>query len=632
MEKQFDDTEKKRRNFYEYLHNEEYSAAVTALFSIIDDDPAPNNYSFVSSRLKELDLPALGFHHAKIAILSSFTIEPIIPYLYVKCCRAKLNSEFYVGGYNLFRQEILDPESQLYKFNPEVLVLAIRLQELDPQFYNSFLDFSGDQVKNEIDDIAEQIRALILEFRETSNAVVIIHNFETPPRPILGIIDNRQNPSQKNSVLEINAAIENIASQIPGVYVLDYDNLTALHGKLLWQDDKMQLLAGIPISGNNYIHLADEYIRFLKPLKNLNRKCLVLDLDNTLWGGIVGEDGINGIKLGNTYPGNAFLNFQREILDLYNKGIILAINSRNNEADAMAVLKEHPDMILREKHFASKRINWQDKVRNMEEIAEELNIGLDSIAFIDDSPVERERMKMGLPEVLTIDMPSDPVKYVSVLRELTDFEILSFSSEDRQRGEMYLAQVGRKRLQKSSASLEDFYRSLDMTITIYLAKPKDHAIPRISQLTQRTNQFNLTTKRYSESDISHLIESEDYHVFYARLRDKFGDNGIIGVCIIKENSKFEWEIDTYLLSCRVLGRTVETAFLSFIVNVASRESVKSIHGIYVPTKKNQPASDLYKLHGFKLHEQSLKKMKWVLDVSDSDIAFPEWIKLETNYG
>lgn len=621
--------EKKRQAFFGFLKAENYTNALNVLFSLIDEEPSLNNYNFVFERLKEIDLSKLGFHHIKIAILSSFTIDPVIPYLYVKCCKARLNPELYIGGYNLFNQDILNRNSKLYEFNPDVLILAIRLQEITPYLYESFLEFSIDQIKNEKNRICDLIRSLILTFRKNSSAAVIINNFETPIRPTLGIIDNKNELSQKRTINEINIALEGIAKEMRNVYILDYDNLTSLYGKLKWQDNKMWFLARMPIAVGNYAYLADEYIRFLKPLKGLNRKCLVLDLDNTLWGGILGEEGIDGIKLGNTYPGNAFLAFQKEILNLYNKGIILAINSRNNESDAMEVLEKHPDMVLKPKHFASWRINWQDKVQNMKEISEELNIGLDSIVFIDDSPFEREMMKVNLPEVLTIDLPSDPAQYCSVLREVNDFEILSFSDEDRKRGEMYHSQLERKKLQESSSSLEDFYKSLDMKIMINLADK--YAVPRISQLTQKTNQFNLTTKRYSEADIQNFSESPNYRVFYIRLFDKFGDNGIVGVSILKKNSEIEWEIDTFLMSCRVLGRTVETAFLSFITDVAKKEGAKFLLGNFIPTKKNSPASNFYRLNGFEVLEQSAEQTKWIFDLESKTIKFPEWFILETNY-
>jgi FkbH-like protein len=619
-----------RQVLNEYLSSGNYIEAIKTLLSIIENGPSLTNYSLVTSKLKEIDLSAFGFHSAKIAILSSFTVESIIPYLYVECCRTRLDPKIYISGYNLYQQEIIDPNSWLYKFDPDVLILAVRLQDINSGFYDSFLQLTEEKIENDIHDIAETFRSLISSFRIRSNAVVIVHNFEIPARSSLGIIDNQQRYSQKACVQRINNSLEEIAKNSEGVYILDYDGLTSLYGKISWQDDRMWLLAKMPIAGKNLIHLANEYVRFLKPLKGLNRKCLVLDLDNTLWGGILGEDGIDSIKLGHTYPGNAFLAFQKMILEFYNKGIILAINSKNNETDVMEVFEKHSDMILKKNHFASWRINWQDKVQNMKEIAEELNIGLDSIAFIDDSPVERERMKTGLPEVFTIDMPSEPVKYCSVLSELTDFELLSFSDEDRKRGEMYRTQIERKVLQQNSVSLEDFYKNLEMTITINLAD--SHSIPRISQLTQRTNQFNLTSKRYSESDISYFVESPNYYVFYAKLLDKFGDNGIIGASIIRKISDDEWEIDTYLISCRALGRTIETAFLSFIANIAKIKGARFLHGIYIPTKKNQSASEFYKLHGFEVCKESSEQIRYLLDIDKANITFPQWFKLETNYG
>lgn len=616
-----------KQKFDKLLANGNYPDALRLLFSILDCEPSLSNYNFAASRLKRFDLSSMGFRKVRIALLSSFTIEPIVSYLHVKCCRGRLDSQLYIGGYNLFQQEILDPKSKLYGFNPDVLILAVRLHELNPRLYDSFSGLSEEEIRDEVSSVVQQIESLISVFRSHSNAIMVIHNFETPVRTNLGIMDHQQHSGQKNSIHEINVAIEDISRRVQGVYILDYDNLASLHGKLNWQDDRMWFLGKIPISGKNWIYLADEYMRFLQPLKGLNRKCLVLDLDNTLWGGILGEDGIDGIKLGNTYPGNAFREFQREILKLYDKGIILAINSKNNEDNVLEVLEKHPDMLLRKKHFATMRVNWQNKMQNMREIAEDLNIGLDSIIFIDDSPAERELMRMGLPDVLTIDMPAVPEQYCKALMELTSLEVLSLSEEDRKRGEMYQAQVVRKKLQKSAASLEDFYRALDMTAII--KSGDSYSIPRISQLTQRTNQFNLTTRRYTENDIVSFVKSPDHHVFYLQLQDKYGDSGIVGVAIVYKG-KSSWDIDTFLLSCRVLGRTVETAFLFHIVTVAREENVKYIYGSYIPTKKNKPAEALYQNHCFELYQRTSGEVRWVLDIEKGRIECPEWIKLEVD--
>jgi FkbH-like protein len=619
----------KRQDIDNFLCKSNYSEALNTLFSIIADEPSLANYSFASSKLREFDLASLNFSPTKIAILSSFTIESVIPYLHVKCCETKLDPRFYIGGYNLYQQEIINQQSGLYEFDPDVLILAIRIHELSPAIYNSYFELSQEQIIDEINAITTTINSLINSFRKQSSAAIILHNFETPSRPIFGIADFRQPISQKNCIYKINMAIEEIAKKSEGVYILDYDGLTSIYGKQTWQDDKMWLLAKMPIAGKNWIHLANEYMAYLKPLKGLNKKCLVLDLDNTLWGGIIGEDGIDGIKLGHTYPGNIYMEFQKEILKLYNRGIILAINSKNNKEDALKVFEKHPNMILKKNHIASWRVNWQDKSQNMREMAEELNIGLDSIVFMDDSPVEREKMKMNLPEVLTIDMPNDPTQYCTVLKKIIDFESLILSEEDKKRGEIYRAQIERNNFQKNSASLEDFYRNLDMVALINLAD--SHSIPRISQLTQRTNQFNLTTKRYSESEIRYFVDSQDYLVFYLQLIDRFGDNGIVGSAILKMINESEWEIDSYLLSCRILGRMVETAFLSFLVGVVKARRAKKLYGVYIPTKKNQLAKNFFESNKFIIVEKSPQQNKYLFDVENQNIEFPKWIKLETKY-
>ena len=260
----------------------------------------------------------------------------------------------------------------------------------------------------------------------------------------------------------------------------------------------------------------------------------------------------------------------------------------------------------------------------MKDIAEELNIDINTFVFFDDSPVERELIKQQLPEIHTVELPNNPHLYSKILRELPDFERLSFTEEDMKRGEMYKAQVQRKKIEKSSTSLEDFYTSLEMEAIIELNDK--FSIPRLANMTQKTNQFNLTTIRYSESDISNFIASDAYRVYSLQLMDKFGDNGIVGEIIIKENGN-AWEIDSFLLSCRVMGRTVETAFLSYIIEEAKKANIKSSIGKYIPTKKNPPVKDLYKNHGFELMKEYDGTTIWRLDIEKAPIKCPEWVKI-----
>ncbi len=380
----------------------------------------------------------------------------------------------------------------------------------------------------------------------------------------------------------------------------------------------------MPISANYLVYLVKEWLRFIHPLTGKICKALVLDLDNTLWGGVIGEDGFNGIKVGPEYPGAAYQALQRAVLDLYHRGILLAICSKNNLSDAMEVLERHPGMLLRPTHFASIRINWNDKVQNLKEIAAELNIGTDALAFIDDNPFERQLVRAQMPEVTVIDLPDDPMGYAQALRDSPVFERLKLSPEDRERGRYYVEQRQRKELQQSVASLEDFYRSLEMEVEI--SSVTKETLSRIAQLTQRTNQFNLTTKRYTEQQIEDMANLPDWRVYSLRVKDRFGDSGLVGVAITHYQDDV-CEIDSFLLSCRVIGRTVETSLLAFIAEQARHKGAKKLIGWFLPTKKNEPAKDFYPSHGFTLLQEKNGASCWEFALAaNKKIIHPPWIK------
>ena len=306
-------------------------------------------------------------------------------------------------------------------------------------------------------------------------------------------------------VHDFNQKLSDICKDEDSAYLYDLNGFVARFGQNNVFDYRQYFFGDVKISLNYIPFLANELLGFIKPILGLNKKCIVLDLDNTLWGGIVGEDGFNGIKLSHNDPiGRAFIEFQKYLLSLHERGIILAVNSRNNLEDAINVIKDHPNMILREEHFACLKINWNDKVTNLKEIAQELNIGLDSIVFIDDDPVNRDFVRETLPEVLTIELPKDPSLYVSTLTELNDFHVIKITEEDKQRGKMYTQQRKRVESEKNSASFEEYLKQLD--IKIHIKKADEFTIPRISQLTLKTNQFNLTTKRYQEKDIKNFSQ------------------------------------------------------------------------------------------------------------------------------
>jgi FkbH-like protein len=405
--------------------------------------------------------------------------------------------------------------------------------------------------------------------------------------------------------------------------------MVARQGRTRWHDERKWLTARMPIAADQLIHLSREWLRFLAPLTGRVAKALVADLDNTLWGGIIGEDGMNGIKLGAEYPGAAYQALHRAMLDLTRKGILLAICSKNNPEDAMQAIEKHPGMLLRPEHFACMRISWNDKVQGLREIATELNIGTDALAFIDDNPFEREQVRSAMPEVTVIDLPEDPLLYARTVRECPAFERLNLSSEDQQRNAMYIEQRSRSQAESSFQTKEDFYRFLQQEAEISPVSPE--TLARVAQLTQKTNQFNLTTRRYTEAQISEIAASPGCHVLSFRMRDRFGDHGLVGVAITRDSAD-ACEIDTFLLSCRVIGRSAETAFLSHIAGAAAQRSKLTLVGRFLPTRKNAPAKTFFAQHGFALQKETPEESVWTLDLHKHAVNCPDWIKYTVNGG
>ncbi len=345
--------------------------------------------------------------------------------------------------------------------------------------------------------------------------------------------------------------------------------------------------------------LAKEFKNWLsKQYDSINykrKKCIILDLDNTLWGGILGEDGAEGIKIGNTYPGNIFSDFQNLLLEASKAGIILAVCSKNNEKDVLDLWKTHPDLILREEHFSAYKINWNNKAENIIELAKELNIGLESMVFVDDNPVERNLVKEIIKDVTVPDFPDKIYQLPEFFKSIYNkyFQIYKINSEDMAKLNQYKSNAERAKL-KTSLNIKEYLKSLETVLSI---KPADKfTIPRISQMTQKTNQFNLTTQRYSESDIVKFLEQGNF-IYTLSVKDKFGDNGITGLIILKEQDK-TLIIDTLLLSCRILGRNIEYDFVKFVLNIFIEKGCKNFKSSYLPTLKNKQVEDFYDKLGF----------------------------------
>ena len=349
------------------------------------------------------------------------------------------------------------------------------------------------------------------------------------------------------------------------------------------------------------------------------KKCLVLDLDNTLWGGVLGEEGIEGIKIGGDYPGKAFLYWQEALLELSKSGVILTVCSKNNEQDVLDAWEKNPFMVLNKEHFAAYRINWTDKATNIKELAQELNIGLDSFVFVDDNPTERELIKQMLPMVEVPEFPAQPYELMPFFKQLVEdyFKVYSVTDEDKKKTEQYKQNAARAQAQAFFADFDSFLESLDIQITIESAN--EFNIQRIAQMTQKTNQFNLTTHRYTDADVRGFVES-GWKVWCISVADKFGDNGITGAIMVKPDG----EIDTFLLSCRILGKGIEFAFAKKVMSMLAVSGVEVLIAKYLPTVKNAQVKDFYEKCGFTCVKENEEGRKdYIIDMKSADLNIKE---------
>jgi FkbH-like protein len=553
-------------------------------------------------------------------------LDHVRSYLEIYCRLAALVPSFYLGPYGQYAQDILDPASPLYAFAPDVVIAVVHGRALFPNLYDTPLDLDAQARRAAAEAVVDQVGAMLAQLTAKTGALVLWHTFGTPQYSPLGILDLRDDVGQSAIFQAINAGLaERVRREFPSVHLVDEDRIFGRIGKRNVTDPRFWFLARIGIGEGALAALTAEYIRYIKALKGRTRKCLVLDLDNTLWGGVVGEDGPYGVAVGQEAPGNAYRAFQEAILGLWRRGVILAINSKNNEADAMEVLERHPDMLLRPHHFAAIRINWQDKATNLRSIAHELNIGLDSLVFMDDNPAECALVRQQLPEVLTVQLPRDPSHYRGILLELTDFDALHLTEEDRQRGQLYAERRQRQEWEAQHAdNLGDHLAALGLVVDV--APADAFAIPRVAQLISKTNQFNLTTRRHHEAAVRAFATSTDHAVYTARVRDRFGDHGLVGVVIIARRDD-TWELDTFLLSCRVLGCGVETALLAAISAAARERGARTLRGLFIPTAKNEPARDVYGRHGFVLTSDDDNMQVWTLNLETQEIMPPTWLTL-----
>jgi FkbH-like protein len=578
---------------------------------------------FVAGRFEKLR-GQLPFHPCRVAILRSFTLEPVIPLLRACAWVNRIDLSAKVGEFNAYAQEILDPAGWIYEHNADAIFLAVQTQDIAPELWDGYAETSPEDIRAAVDRVLADYRQWIETLRSRTPAYLFVHSLEVPARPSRGILDAQASDSQAEAIRDINAGLRRIAAEFSGVHVFDYDALVACFGRSRYRDEQRWAAVKLPMKADAMLPLAEEWVRYLAPAAGRVCKVVVADLDNTLWGGVIGEDGVSGIKVDREYPGIAYWNVQRALADVKRRGILLAIASKNNREDALEAFRSHGGMLLGAGDFAAERINWIDKPTNLREIAAELNVGLDSLAFLDDNPTERERVRRELPEVTVLELPEDPMGFAEAIRRAPVLERLSVSAEDAERSRYYADQRVRAVALGSAANVEEFYRSLAQEIEIGPVTPA--TLARAAQLTQKTNQFNLTTRRYSEQRLAELAANPAWAVHTVRVKDRFGDNGLVGVMITAAQGD-SCEIDSFLMSCRVISRTVETAMLAYLAESCRARGLACLRGWFLPTAKNTPAAEFYRKHGFELCTTTDAGTLWHLDLSKAEVTCPDWIRL-----
>jgi FkbH-like protein len=550
------------------------------------------------------------FARFRLGVLASATFDLVIDCIPAAAARHGVVAELLSAPYDQVMQQALDAESEINQARLDAVLVAVdhRWLKLD----RALLGGSRDE---RVADALERLGTVVDSLRQHGDSTAILQTVAAPPQSLFGSYDRRMRGSMRAMIDDLNRGIVALAEET-GSYLFDVAALAERIGTDLWFDPAHWVSYKLPFSAECFPVYAEMLGRLLGAIRGKARKCLVLDLDNTVWGGVIGDDGLEGIKLGEgSARGESFLSVQHCALALRERGIMLAVCSKNNDDVARRPFRDHTEMVLKENHIAVFQANWTDKPANLEAIARTLNIGLDALVMLDDNPAERAQIRAALPMVAVPELPNDPSQYTWYLMTAGYFEAVSYSAEDSARADSYASDAQRAEVRATSRDLGDYLASLEMMIRF---QPFDgNGRGRITQLINKTNQFNLTTKRYKEADVAAMEQSDSVFTLQVRLEDKFGDLGMIGVVICRSIGDGDvWDIDTWLMSCRVLGRHVEEAMLAKVVTEAKARNIRRLIGRYIPTAKNAMVSEHYAKLGFALVEESEAGRRFELAVDD----------------
>jgi FkbH-like protein len=530
----------------------------------------------------------IGLEPVRLALLGSATTSHLVPGIRVAGLRRGLAIEVYETPYGMYRHELTDVHSGLHAFQPDVLLLALDAHHLAAA--------EGSTAEAAIDLMRSCWSQASAAFQ-----CQVLQQTVLPVFPdLLGNNESRLPHSPASLVARINELLRP-ASEAGGLDLLSIDRFVVADGLKAWHDPAIWHRSKHEVHPSAAEAYGEQVARMVAAGRGRSARCLVLDLDNTLWGGVIGDDGLEGIELGQgSGTGEAFVEFQRYVKQLADRGVILAVCSKNDEKNALEPFLKHPEMVLKRDQIACFVANWTDKATNLRQIAKTLNIGLDALVFADDNPVERALARRELPMVAVPEMPEDPALYGETIAAAGYFEAVRMTQEDRARGELYQANAERERLKDTVTDMASYLESLHMALTVH---PFDRVgLARVTQLINKTNQFNLTTERLSEAEVAARMNDPRVVTLQARLTDRFGDNGVIAILIARLVGS-DAVIETWLMSCRVLGRQVEEACLNALAESCAAIGAERLVGAYLPTEKNGMVREMYRSLGFELMDE-----------------------------
>ena len=569
---------------------------------------------------------SLALPRAKLAVLGSFTTKQLVNFIDLYTFSAGADLEIYEAEYGVFRQEIFDPTSKLYDFRPGILFLATTWRDLA---HRPLANFSASEVQSAAEAEQNEWLELWQKAHSEFHCQIIQNNFAMPAWRTFGNYEMRHPASLGRYVARMNQLLADAAPSFTIIH--DADHLAACAGRWTWEDPRFVHQAKMPCGPEFLPDYAHSVASLIAAQLGMAKKCIVLDLDNTIWGGVIGDDGLGGIRLGQGDPeGEAFLAFQQYLKDLGCRGVLLAVCSKNQERIARDAFDNHPEMVLRLSDVSCFVANWDDKPSNLRGIAKQLNIGLQSLVFIDDNPAERAVVRQLLPEIAVPELPEDVTGYIQSIERHRYFQLLSVGNEDFQRTEYYRADAMRREAQTSAADIDGFLASLKMVGRV--SPITSVTLERSAQLIQRSNQFNLTTRRHSAAELSGFLADPSWVTCTVSLADRFGDNGLISVLLARVQDTF-LEIDTWVMSCRVLKRGVEQLLLNHLCDLALERGLQTIRGQFIPTAKNDLVREHYSVLGFsKTSSGPDGQSKWELSLHNGRQPLRHFIKQETCYG